>query len=372
MPALKTRFPLRTDMHMSGPRLVVLEDVCRKNIAAMSKKFRDAGIAFRPHFKTHRSPTIANWFRDEGINTATVSSAAMAHSFAGTGWDDLTLAFPFYPQQSATLEDLCSRINMNLLLSDISSSAYLSLLPRGGRVFIEIDTGHGRSGLKWENFSEIEELVNALNRSDKVTLEGFLTHAGHAYHCRAEDVEAVNQACCKRLASVRDYFGDSKTLITSAGDTPSCSLCDSFPGINELRPGNFVFYDLMQLRQGTCRWDQIASLLYCPVAAVYPERGEAVICGGAVHFSAQALRDQKQNEVFGVSAMMSEEGVVIGEGAFTLCRISQEHGVISGKAEDIAALKPGMFIPFIPVHSCLTMNLATSASTFSGEILELI
>jgi D-serine deaminase-like pyridoxal phosphate-dependent protein len=50
-------------------------------------------LAFRPHFKTHQSLELGNWFKDYGVTQITVSSLEMAEYFA-TQWNDITVAFP--------------------------------------------------------------------------------------------------------------------------------------------------------------------------------------------------------------------------------------------------------------------------------------
>ena len=55
--------------------------------------------------------------------------------------------------------------------------------------------------------------------------------------------------------------------------------------ITEIRPGNFVFYDLDQLKIGSCQLEQIAIRLVCPIISIYKERNTLLIYGGSVHFS---------------------------------------------------------------------------------------
>ena len=44
-------------------------------------KAKENNLIFRPHFKTHQSEDIANWFRQFGIKKCTVSSVSMAEYF---------------------------------------------------------------------------------------------------------------------------------------------------------------------------------------------------------------------------------------------------------------------------------------------------
>jgi len=34
------------------------------------------------------------------------------------------------------------------------------------------------------------------------------------------------------------------SLKISYGDTPTCCVSENFPGVDELRPGNFIFFDM--------------------------------------------------------------------------------------------------------------------------------
>lgn len=64
---------------------------------------------------------------------------------------------------------------------------------------------------------------------------------------------------------------------------------DGFSGVDEVRPGNFVFYDLTMVKLGVCSLADVAVSLVAPVVAVHASRHEAVIHGGAVHLSKDQL-----------------------------------------------------------------------------------
>ncbi len=85
------------------------------------------------------------------------------------------------------------------------------------------------------------------------------------------------------------YVKQYPKLIISIGDTPSCSIMENFEGVDEIRPGNFIFYDLMQSQLGACDEQNIAVALACPVTAIHPNRNEIVIYGGGVHLSKEYL-----------------------------------------------------------------------------------
>jgi D-serine deaminase-like pyridoxal phosphate-dependent protein len=140
---------------------------------------------------------------------------------------------------------------------------------------------------------------------------------------------------------------------------------DDFTGIGELRPGNFVFYDLMQWKAGVCSFNQIGGIVVCPVVAVHTARNQAVLYGGAVHLSKDSI-SVDDRPVFG--QLVTFDGKGWSEpvpGAFVVS-LSQEHGILEASAEVIGTLEPGMLAGIIPVHSCLTARLLQGYSLIGG------
>jgi D-serine deaminase-like pyridoxal phosphate-dependent protein len=49
------------------PTLVIDKEVCLRNIERMVQKAKEHHLLFRPHFKTHQSAEIGEWFREFGV-----------------------------------------------------------------------------------------------------------------------------------------------------------------------------------------------------------------------------------------------------------------------------------------------------------------
>ena len=107
---------------ISKPTMLLNAETTRRNIARMAQKARGAGIRFRPHFKTHQSAAIGEWFRAQGVTAITASSLEMAEYFANAGWDDITVAFPVNVREMDTINRLAQRIELNLLVEAPESS----------------------------------------------------------------------------------------------------------------------------------------------------------------------------------------------------------------------------------------------------------
>src|SRR5688572_22857181 len=130
------------------PTLLLDSIRCKANIRRVAEKAMIQGFELRPHFKTHQSHTIGSWFRDEGISRITVSSVGMASFFAMNDWDDITIAFPVNIRQMTTINELCERIHLGLLVEDSSSADYLGKHLKGDAdIWIKIDVGTHRTGI---------------------------------------------------------------------------------------------------------------------------------------------------------------------------------------------------------------------------------
>ncbi len=100
------------------PTLLLDQEKCLKNIERMARKAMSNRISFRPHFKTHQSAEIGNWFRDFGVLSITVSSFRLARYFVESGWADILVAFPFIPQDIRELNALSKTARISILLDN--------------------------------------------------------------------------------------------------------------------------------------------------------------------------------------------------------------------------------------------------------------
>ncbi|MDD3687316.1 MAG: alanine racemase, partial [Bacteroidales bacterium] len=290
-----------------------------------------------------------------GINKITVSSIEMALYFRKLGFRDITIAFPVNVREHKKLKQLSANTKLGLLVSNSESALMLTKLAGiKSDIWIEIDTGYNRSGIEWNNFNEIDNCINTIQKSTELNFKGFLTHNGLTYSLN--DKKSI-------LDSARDSISKMQSLKTknaelnpliSIGDTPSCSIITDFPGIDEIRPGNFVYYDLMMLRKGMCTQEQIAATVFCPITDINNKRSEIVIHGGAIHFSKEYIEINGQKCFGKVIQHIGRECVVLEENIVSL---SQEHGIIKIGNSNISSYHPGDLLEIIPVHSCLTANL---------------
>jgi len=355
------------------PTLILDKAKCLDNIVFMADKAKKNQLHFRPHFKTHQSVEIGNWFRQYGVNAITVSSVSMAKQFAQDGWKDITIAFPVNILEIDDINSLSKTNQINLLAENLHSLEFLNdkLVHEVG-LFIKIDTGYHRSGIYWNDFSETETLLHFNSTSSKLQFKGFLTHSGHTYSARSKDeIIVIHNDSIKKMSALKDrYLGKYPTLITSIGDTPSCSICNDFSQVDEIRPGNFALYDVMQYLLGSCNIEQIAVSLACPVVSVNKERNEFVIYGGAIHLSKESVLDNNGKKIFGLVVEYDETGWGKPVADTYVSALSQEHGIIKTSPEFIDKIKTGKIVGILPVHSCLTVFQMKKYLTTNNELID--
>ena len=360
-------------MKVTIPTLLLDKKKALSNIQQMAAKASRSGVRLRPHFKTHQSAQVGDWFRDFGISSITVSSIRMAHYFANHGWDDILVAFPTNILEMESINELASRVNLHLVVVNIETVEALAKgLRFPVRIWIKIDTGYRRTGLLPHAHNELDLLLTTIQDGSQLQFEGFLVHDGHTYKQTDTDaIQTIHNTSIYLLHLLRDrYKGQFPELKLSIGDTPSCSILEDLSGVDEIRPGNFVFYDLTQQRIGSCSYSEIAVCMACPIVAKHPERHEIILYGGSVHFSKDLLLQEDGAASFGQIVKLTDNGWSDPLDGIDLISLSQEHGVIQASPELFDKYKIGDLMGVLPIHSCLTADLMKGYLTTDGEQLE--
>lgn len=357
------------------PTLVVDKEICLRNIERMAQKAKEHKLHFRPHFKTHQSAKIGEWFKRFGVDAITVSSVRMAEYFAINGWNDITLAFPVNILEIDNINRLAANIKLNVLVENKEAAKFLAdriTHPLG--VYLKIDTGYHRTGIPSSKTDAINLVLKLISNNKKITFKGFLTHTGHTYSAKStnEIYSRHFDALLKLKALKQKYKKDFPSVEISMGDTPSASICTTFEGVDEMRPGNFVFYDLMQQNLGVCNFDDIAVKLVCPVVSKHISRNEIVIYGGAVHLSKESIINVNGKKMFGRIILHKNGEKLLLDPLNYVSKLSQEHGILKVVQNQFKNFEVGDLVEIIPVHSCLTANLMGHFQTTEGELIEMM
>jgi len=355
------------------PTLVLDKHRAQANLRRMSAKADAQGLRFRPHFKTHQSAEIGEWFRAEGVTAITVSSMRMAAYFAAHGWDDILVAFPVNLREMEAIRTLAAQVHLGLLVESLESIERLAAdLPQSVDIWIKIDSGMHRAGLDVGDSDAVFALAQTVLEHKNFTLRGLLTHAGQTYH--AHYPEEIRQMYAGSVQAMNVLRGELENrldmkLEISAGDTPGCTLCADLGPVDELRPGNFIFFDAMMHDLGVCAWEDVAVAVACPIVALHPARSEAVIYGGSIHLSKELIEADGRG-FYGYAAFPSAHGWQPADAHSQVVSLSQEHGIVRLAPRDFERLQIGDLLYVLPVHSCLVVDALKNYRCLDGRQIE--
>jgi D-serine deaminase-like pyridoxal phosphate-dependent protein len=358
-------------MKISKPTLILDKEKCIRNIQKMVKKAADSNVIFRPHFKTHQSGKIGELFREYGVDKITVSSVSMAKYFASNGWNDITIATPVNINETDEINNLAKNNVINLLITNVEAIEILeNRLTNKVNIFIKIDTGYHRTGIAFNDSESIDKILSLISNSSILSFCGFLTHSGHTYSAKSiDEIKDIYNDTVKKMQSLKTKYKDEyPDLILSLGDTPSCSIIENFFGIDEIRPGNFVFYDIMQYMLGSCNIEDIAVSMACPVISKNADRLEIAVYCGAVHLSKEKILDKQNNTIYGLIVEFKDDKWSQPVDYTYLKSLTQEIGIIKTTESFLNKVNIGSVIGILPVHSCLTADLTGEYHTNENEI----
>ena len=371
------------------PTLLLDKSRALVNIKRMSEKAARSGVRLRPHFKTHQSAEIGEWFREFGVTSITVSSVDMAEYFAQHGWSDITLAVPVNLRQTKAIDSLASTIRLGVLIESIEAVKQLDRKINSRLdVWLKVDVGYHRTGILWDDIATINRVVEAVTEANHLELIGILTHAGHTYGTfPPERIGDIYRESLLRMQNVRERLRRQGVVaMISVGDTPGCSIVEDLGEVDEVRPGNFIFHDLSQLQFGACREEDIAIAVACPVIAKHSDRRKIIIYGGAIHLSKEFMpgMDDLQSShasymgmvnfgapIFGRVCLLQDFGWSQMYPNSAVSGLSQEHGVIDAEESLFEEVEVGDLLIILPVHSCLTANLLGRYRTLDGVSIDM-
>ena len=340
------------------PSLVLDVARVRSNAARMSERVESMGARLRPHVKTHKCVEIARLQTTAQAAALTVSTLAEADWFAARGFTDLTYAVPIEPGKFAAAIELareCERLA--LITDDLDATAQLGAAARAANVrlelFLKVDCGYHRCGVE-PHTKEAFEIARRIHDASHLRFAGLLTHAGHSYHSRTLDelrgiAAHERDALVEFAAALRQE--NIPVPVVSIGSTPTISTVEHLEGVDEARPGNYIFFDAFQATLGSCRFEDCALTVLAAVVHRDASRRKVVIDAGAVALS----KDRgavELDEACGYGRVLDLEGRDL---ALRVASLSQEHGMIEVCDEaTFDSLKVGTRLRILANHSCLT------------------
>jgi D-serine deaminase-like pyridoxal phosphate-dependent protein len=220
-------------------------------------------------------------------------------------------------------------------------------------VLVEVDAGLGRVGVAPAEAIELARAVATLPRLD---WRGIAFYPGHIKD-RNDDEKFAQLS--RFIAGLRDNLERAGLTpeIVSGGSTPLLFRSHEIEGLNEIRPGTYIFNDINTVASGACALeDCAASILVTVVSRTGSER--MIVDGGSKTFSSDRL-------VTGESGF----GRLVDAPGAAFHRMNEEHGYVDlARAERLFEI--GEKTRIVPNHICVAVNLHECVYGIRGETVD--
>lgn len=340
---------------LTQPRVVVDEPTLLRNIKNMATLI-GSDAELHPHIKTHKSLEIARLQKQFGARGFTAARPYEAAMLLKDGLAPVTVAYPLLCRETiaSLLKEAGSSDDIRFIADSRETiEALCDGARRTGRkaqVFLKVDVGLHRCGIDPTGSIGLE-LAASIDRHPDLIFSGLLSHAGHAYG--AGDVQRIAAIAADELAIMTGLRGTlEKNGISvpcvSVGSTPTILRNAGFVGVDEARPGNYVFYDLTAVRLGLVDRTDLALGVAAQVVAVNDHFAIANV-GSKTLSSDLGAHGTSATKSFG------EAWTLDAALPLAVAKLSEEHAFLT--YDDI---RPAVGTPvlILPNHSCPVANLS--------------
>jgi len=335
------------------PALILDKIILLENIQGMSELAKKAGVKLRPHIKAHKCSEISALQIAYGALGITVAKVGEAEVMFRAGIKDILIAYQLINAEkiNRVISLIKKGAGIICLLDNLFQAKELNNAAKENNlivdIYVEVDSGLKRTGLEPE---DVLSFVQKLKSFSGLRFKGILTHAGQVYGALKEDVPTIGHQEGKIMEKAAESLENAgfKDFEVSVGATPTVKYSAYNSKVTEIRPGNYVFNDAIQIGLGTAEVD-MCSLKVLTTVISKPALNRIVIDAG----SKTLALDKGAHG----TELVAGFGMIIGYPNLILERLSEEHGVIkvtgAGKVPAI-----GEKILIIPNHACPVANLA--------------
>ena len=337
---------------LDTPAVLIDLDRAEANLNKAQATADKAGIALRPHIKTHKLPFFAKKQVELGAVGITVQKLGEAEVMADAGLTDLLLTFNIIgAAKLKRLQALHDRVTIRTVADSLDcvaglAGAFTNAERRLG-VFVECDTGMGRCGV--QSPAAALDLARQIIAAPGLDFAGLMTYPAAGKYREA----------AQWLADARNVFSTAGVNIPAitTGGTPDIWHMDEAARVaTEYRPGTYIYMDRSQVAAGAASFDECALTVLATVVS-RPTENRAIIDAGSKALTSDLLG-------------LIGHGHVVEFPDAKITGLSEEHGTLDVSA---CASKPkiGDTIRIIPNHCCPVTNLFDQVHLIrNGELIQ--
>ena len=322
---------------LDTPALILDKRAFDRNRLAMQKLLEKTTMQFRPHYKSHKCPTIARLQLADGAKGITCAKLSEAEDLAACGVGDVLIANQVVqPEKLGRVAELAGRCRLTLCVDSAENVLALeqALAAQENRLYclVEYDIGMNRCGV--ESHEDVIALARLIDQQPHLHFDGIQAYAGQMSH---ETDLAVRKAATQ---AIEQDLAKLKSGLESAGLTVR-EISGGSTGMVELKPGNSIYTEMQcgsylfmdrAYRAMNLQFEN-ALFLLTTVVSTKPDR---IVTDG------------------GTKSLGMDQGAPVFVG-YENCAVhmSEEHGQITAPGH---SCRINDKIRYIPGHCCTTIN----------------
>ncbi|WP_127481163.1 alanine racemase [Nocardioides pantholopis] len=321
------------------PYLQVDVDRLQRNLDRTAARFAEAGVALRPHAKTHKCPEVARRQLAAGAVGLTVATIGEAEAMVAAGCHDVFVAYPLWLDErgSRRLADLATQVTVAIGVDSAEGAANAGRLLDGSpvEVLVEVDSGQHRSGAAPADAGAVAVAA----RRAGLEVRGVFTFPGHGYGAE-RSTAARDEAAALWTAGEAMAAAGVEPRVLSGGSTPTLADAD-LDVLTEARPGVYAFHDAQQWELGVVGPEDLA--LVCVSTVISHAGGRVVLDAGS-----KALGADRAAYATGFGRLPDHPDARV-------VQLSEHHAVVDLAGAPLPPL--GSTLAVAPNHVCAAINL---------------
>lgn len=323
--------------HFGTPCAVIDLDIVDRNIAQLQSLCDNAGVANRPHIKTHKSPFLAKRQIDAGAIGITCQKLGEAEVMVDAGIEDILIATNIIgAARSGKLASLQQRVSLKICADNpVSLAAYAEAGRSAGRpvrVLIECDTGQKRAGVETPN--------EAIALAKIVRDDPWLEFGGLMFYPPLDGwpaTQAFLDMAKEGLASL-----NLVPEIISTGGTPNLKNIGTLHGASEHRSGTSIFNDRMMMAAGVAQVEDCALKIFTSVVSRAGDN-RGILDAGSKTFTSDP-------------GGLEGHGLILEHPEAQIHKMAEEHGFLDLSGCDKRP-EIGDILRVVPNHVCVVVNM---------------
>lgn len=358
-------------MHLTDlptPCVLIERSRVERNVDRMQEAANAHGLRLRPHSKTHKSIDLARIQVGRGAVGICCAKLGEAEVFAEAGIEDIRLPYPLNPVNAPRVLSLLDRTHVSFIVDHPAvARGWSEAMHAAGRevdVLVKVDVGFHRCGID-PSAPDASDFVASVAQLPGLRFRGLLSHAGHAYGAGSEaEVKEIAASEARTLTQLAERLRARGIAVDeiSVGATPTVRFSVEQPGLTELRPGNYIYFDRTQVALGAASWDDCALTVLARVVT-RPAPDRVILDCGSKTLTTDQARGAGNTAGYGSVCRALDD--TRPDDALLVERLSEEHATV--RVLGSTPLQPGDLVRVVPNHSCVVSNLVDGVWLVDGD-----